>query len=230
MTTFLNFNGFMIGLDSLMIIYTLWILSFQNKHKFHYGIGLALFIWLAMLHVGLSTKSLFPENISGIVFLIIIFIAVGLVGSVLLLTPALRRIVLGLSQTQLLLIQGIRVFFGASFLMQASLGAMPLVFGVIDGWTHIAAGFFALIAACSVASGLNTVRQIWFANIFGLLDILIVASSLSLLILDEITPHGSMMYAVFLPAPLWLWAHLISIYQLLQTEKSANQEAAYYVN
>ncbi|VAW65021.1 hypothetical protein MNBD_GAMMA08-3110 [hydrothermal vent metagenome] len=219
MATLLNFNWFMIGLDTIMIIYTLWVLSLKNNNKFHYGIGLGLFIWLTVLHFGLSTKSLFPEDISGIFFLIIIFIAVGLVGALLLFTPPIRRIVLGLDQQQLLLIQGIRVFFGASFLTQASLGAMPLLFGVIDGWTHVAAGFFGLIAAYSVASGINAARRVWFANIFGLLDILIVASSLSLLILDDITPHGSMMYAVFLPAPLWLWAHLISIYKLVQSNK-----------
>ncbi len=219
MTTLLNFNWFMIGLDTIMIIYTLWVLSLKNNNKFHYGIGLGLFIWLTVLHFGLSTKSLFPEDISGIFFLMIIFAAVGLVGALLLLTPPIRRIVLGLDQQQLLLVQGIRVFFGASFLTQASLGAMPLLFGVIDGWTHVAAGFFGLVAAYSVASGINAARRVWFANIFGLLDILIVASSLSLLILDDITPHGSMMYAVFLPAPLWLWAHLISIYKLVQSNK-----------
>jgi len=177
-----------------------------------------------VLHFGLSTKSIFPENISGISFLMVIFAAVGVVGALLFLISPIRKIVTGLTQRQLLLIQGIRVFFGASFLMQASLGAMPLLFGIIDGWTHISAGFFGLIAAFSMASGLNPERRAWFANIFGLLDILIVASTLSFLILDDITPHGSMMYAVFLPAPLWLWAHLISIYKLVK-EKNDSSEA-----
>ena len=222
MMTLINFNWLMIGLDTIMIVYTLWVLSLKNNNKIYYGIGLGLFIWLVVLHFGLSTKSLFPEDISGIFFLIIIFTAVGVVGALLLLTPPIRKVVLSLDQQQLLLLQGIRVFFGASFLMQASLGAMPLVFGVIDGWTHIAAGFFGLIAAYSVAGGINATRRVWFANIFGLLDILIVASSLSLLILDDITPHGSMMYAVFLPAPLWLWAHLISMYKLVQFNKEGS--------
>jgi len=216
----INFNWFMIGLDSLMIIYTLWVISLQNQHKLHAGIALALFTWLGLLHLGLSSQSLFPTDISGIAFLSIIFLAVGLVGALLLLVPAVRTIVLALTQTQLLLLQGIRVFFGASFLMAASLGVMPLVFGIIDGWTHIAAGFFGLVAAFSMASGVQGHRRAWFANIFGLMDILIVASTLSLLILDEITPHGSMMYAVFLPAPLWLWAHIISIYKLIQHKKT----------
>lgn len=221
---YINFDWFMIGLDTLMIIYTLWIISFENNHKFNFGLGIGLFIWLIVLHFGLSTNSFFPEKISGITFLIIIFSAVGVVGALLFLVSPIRKIVMSLNQQQLLLIQGIRVFFGASFLMQASLGAMPLLFGIIDGWTHIAAGFFGLIAAFSMTSRLNAERRAWFANIFGLLDILIVASTLSLLILDDITPHGSMMYAVFLPAPLWLWAHLISIYKLVK-EKDDSYEA-----
>jgi hypothetical protein len=47
-----------------------------------------------------------------------------------------------------------------------------------------------------------------------------------LVILDDITPHGSMMYAVFLPAPLWLWFHLISMYKLLQDKPSQVGELA----
>jgi hypothetical protein len=210
----------MIGLDLLMSIYTLWVISLSNNNKFHTGIGVGLVAWLVLLHLGLSTKSLFSEDISGIVFLLIIFAAVGMVGVLLLAVPAVKAIVLGLSQQQLLLMQGIRMFFGAAFLMQASLGNMPLAFGIVDGWTHIAAGFFGLIAAFSMASHIDAIRRAWFANLFGLLDILIVASTLSLLILPDITPHGSMMYAVFLPAPLWLWFHLISIYKLLQEKPS----------
>lgn len=209
----------MVGLDLLMITYTLWVHSLSNKNKFHYGTGGGLIVWLTLLHLGLSTKSIFPEDISEILFLIIIFAAVGMVGLLLLAVPKVKKIVLGLNQQQLLLMQGIRVFFGASFLMQASLGNMPLMFGIVDGWTHIAAGFFGLIAAFSMESNTDAVRRAWFANLFGLLDILIVASTLSLVILQDITPHGSMMYAVFLPAPLWLWFHLISIWKLMQKEE-----------
>ncbi|HFD12056.1 MAG TPA: hypothetical protein ENJ32_06280 [Crenotrichaceae bacterium] len=219
-------SWFMIGLDMLMIVYTLWVISLSNNNRFHTGIGAGLFAWLILLHVGLSTKSLFPEDISGIVFLLIIFVAVGLIGVLLLTVPVLKTLLLGLSQQQLLLMQGIRVFFGASFLMQAGLGNMPLAFGIVDGWTHIAAGFFGLVAAFSMASHVDETRRAWFANLFGLLDILIVASTLSLLILPDITPHGSMMYAVFLPAPLWLWFHLISIHKLLQEQADQVGEIA----
>lgn len=211
---FISSPWFMIGLDMLMITYTLWILSLSNKNRFHLGLGAGLMVWLFLLHYGLSTQSIFPETISGGAFLAIIVTAVGAVGVLLLGVPSIRTVLLRLTQQQLLLLQGVRVFFGATFLMHASVGTMPLLFGVVDGWSHIAAGFFGLVAAYSFASNIDANRRAWFANLFGLTDILIVASTLSLLILQDITPHGVMMYAVFLPAPLWLWFHIISIYKL----------------
>jgi hypothetical protein len=131
----------MMRLDIMMIIYTLWVIYLSKPSKPMFGIGLALFAWLGLLHFGLSTKSIFPENISGIAFLSIILVAVGVVGALLFSIAPVRRLLLDLSQEQLLLLQGIRVFFGASFLTQASTGVLPAEFGIVDGWTHILAGF-----------------------------------------------------------------------------------------
>lgn len=219
----------MLVLDSLMIVYTLWALS-TLRHadrvataRTRWLAGAGMVLWLALLHVGLSSKSLFPETISGIAFLTIIFVAVGAVGALLFGVPGLRTLLLSLDQRQLLLLQGIRVFFGAGFLMQAATGDLPAVFGIVDGFTHIGAGFFGLIAAYSVSTGIDGARRAWFANVFGLADILIVASSLALLLLPAIGPHHSMMYAVFLPAPLWLWFHVMSIAKLLGYTAEAPQ-------
>lgn len=207
----------MIGLDILMIFYTLWVLSIGKTSVTTRGlIGVALLLWLAILSFGLISQRLFPADVSGMTFLIIIFVAVGAVGALLLLVAPVRRLLLSLEQRQLLLLQGIRVMFGATFMMQAATGALPLDFGILDGYTHIGAGFFGLIAAFSVAANIAGRRRAWFANIFGLADILIVASTLALILLPQIGPHHSMMYAVFLPAPLWLWFHLISIWKLLR--------------
>ncbi len=210
----------MIGLDIIMIIYSLWVLSLNkslgNKNLIIAGVMLG---WLGVLHVGLSNELIFPADISGVAFLAIIFAAVGVVGAILFLIKPVREVLLGLDQQQLMLFQGIRVFFGATFLMQASLGTLPLTFGILDGYTHIGAGFFGLVAAFAVAAAVNGTRRAWFANIFGLVDILVVASTLALVLLPLIGPHHSMMYAVFLPAPLWLWFHVVSIWKLIQ-EKS----------
>lgn len=216
----------MIGLDILMIIYTLWVISaFKPSGKAGVAICTVMVIWLGAMHLGLSSQSLFPKDISGVAFLMVILGGVGLVGALLLLIPPVRRLLLNLDQRQLLLLQGIRVFFGAAFLMQASLGTLPQAFGIVDGFTHIGAGFFGLIAAFSVAAGIEGNRRAWFANLFGLADILIVASSLALILLPEIGPHHSMMYAVFLPAPLWLWFHLVSIQKLVSQPNGIAQAA-----
>lgn len=217
--------GVAIFLDILMIVYTVWVVSLTSEqNKLSAGIGIGLLGWLGLLHLGLTTKNLFPEDISGLTFIFVIIIAVGAVGALLLYVPFIRCTVLALDQQQLLLLQGIRALFGANFLMQASLGGLPLAFGILDGWTHIAAGFFGLIAAFSWVSGTDGVRRAWFANIFGLADILVVASTLALVLLPTLTPHHPMMYAVFLPAPLWLWFHLISIWKLLGKDQAEVQQ------
>ena len=217
---------FMIGLNMVMVIYTLWVLSLgKSTARLRIVIGTAMVAWLALLHLGLSTKSIFPADISGVVFLMIIFLFVGVVGVALFVFTPVRRLLLDLDQKQLLLLQGIRVFFGATFLMQASLGVLPTEFGIVDGLTHIGAGFFGLIAAFSLAAGVEGARRAWFANMFGLMDILIVASSLALVLLPDIGPHHSMMYAVFLPAPLWLWFHIVSIWKLVRDRHTSPQEA-----
>lgn len=211
---------FAIFLDLMMIIYTLWVISLgDSKGKLSIGIGIGLLAWLGLLHFGLSTKSIFPADISGFAFLGIVFLAVGAVGVLLLLVSPIRQILLALNQKQLLLLQGIRVFFGANFLMQASLGGLPQTFGILDGWTHIAAGFLGLIAAFTLAAGADGIKRAWFANIFGVADILVVASTLSLILLPTLTPYHNMMYAVFLPAPLWLWFHLVSIWKLVRNDQ-----------
>jgi hypothetical protein len=210
----------MIALDLMMIIYSLWVVfafpSGATLAKKKLGIAIALLGWLLLLHIALSTKSLFPSDISSIGFFAAILGGVGVVGMLLLLIPPIRSLMLSLSQTQLLGLQGIRVFFGAGFLVQACLGTLPMTFGIIDGLTHISAGFLGLVAALSSSLNLDANRRVWFANAFGLADILIVASSLAFILLPQIGPHHSMMYAVFLPAPLWLWFHLISMYKLVR--------------
>lgn len=212
----IDYKIVMIFLDLLMIIYSLWIFNqFNQGNKLPIKrLFLALILWLVTLHLLISQKHLFAEDISGLMFYCLILLGVTLVGALLFLVSPLRSILMSLTQQQLLLLQGIRVFFGAGFLVMAATGELPLTFGIIDGLTHISAGFFGLIAAFSWAVSISAVRRAWFANLFGLADILIVATSLAFLLLPQIGPHHSMMYAVFLPAPLWLWFHVISIVKL----------------
>ena len=80
--SYLTTAPFAIFLDLTMIIYTLWVISLGDKNgRLSMGLSAGMLAWLGLLHFGLSTKSIFPENISSIAFLIIVFIAVGAVGA-----------------------------------------------------------------------------------------------------------------------------------------------------
>jgi hypothetical protein len=217
----------MIVLDGLMILFTLWVVALKAPlGRLGAGLGAALLGWLLALHLGLSAQALFPPGIGGSAFLAVIVGAVALVGAVLFGVAPVRALLWRLEPAQLMLLQGVRVFFGAGFLVQAATGELPAAFGVIDGLTHIAAGFFGLVAAHALATGVDGARRAMFANLFGLADILVVASSLALLLLPQIGPHHTMMYAVFLPAPLWLWFHLLAIAKLRRGQGRLSRAAA----
>lgn len=212
------------GLDVAAITYSLTIVRRAGvSSRRVLGTGLVLGGWLGFLAWAISTKSVLPADISGPAFFALVLAFVGATGAVLVLTPA-RKILAQLTQVDLQALQGIRVFFGASFLMQAALGTMPRTFGILDGFTHVGAGFLGLYAASVLAREPRATWAAWVSNVFGTVDILVVASSLSLVILPELTPHHSMMYAVFLPAPLWLWFHVVSTFRLMQASTSAGAE------
>lgn len=205
----------MLAMDAIAIGYTLWIMRRGSEHGGAPVTWMVLALgWMALLHAGLSTQALFPAEIPGWAFLGLVFAFVGAVGVLLFATSA-RRTLFSLTQPDLLQLQGIRVYFGAGFLAMAAVGALPSTFGILDGFTHVTAGFLGLLASQRVAAG-GGAMWIWLANVFGLLDILVVASTISLVLLSAITPHHPMMYAVFLPAPLWLWFHVVSLTKVLR--------------
>lgn len=204
----------MVGLNGLMIVYSLWVIyRDRNLDKQGMTLGIVLFAWLVILFGVFSTESVFPKEISGLAFYVVILAGVAVVGG-LFAIPPLRALILNLDQRQLLLLQGVRVYFGAVFLIQGGLGILPSFFGTVDGISHITAGFLGLIAAYAWSNG-NHRGWAWTANAFGLADILVVATSLAFVLLQEIGPHHPMMYAVFLAAPIWLWLHVVSIGKLL---------------
>lgn len=212
-----NAVSLMILLNLLAVGFTAWVLrrGGANTKVVLWG-GAVLLAWLAILHVILSNRALVPTDVSGVTFLLIIFAGVGVFGAGIFLSP-MRKELLSLDQHTLALAQGIRVFFGAGFLLHAAIGLLPLGFGIIDGFTHVSAGFLGLIASALIARNPQKVGPVLFANAFGLIDILIVASSIALILLPEMTPHHPMMYAVFLPAPIWLWFHVVSFLNLVRS-------------
>ena len=214
----------MILLDIAAIAFTAWVVyRGGGSLKVIAGASSALLAWLAILHGIISTRSVFPPDITGPIFLAVIFTVVGLFGAAIFITPV-GRTLMSLDHQTLLLAQGIRIYFGAGFLLQAGIGLLPFGFGIIDGFTHVSAGFLALIAAVLLGHSAKKPSLVVLANTFGLMDILIVASSIALILLPEMTPYHPMMYAVFLPAPIWLWFHLLSFAKMFHRPQSHQPE------
>ncbi|MGK7943626.1 MAG: hypothetical protein AB4058_04075 [Microcystaceae cyanobacterium] len=193
------------------------------KPKFRFSLGVIFGVWLILLHFLISGQKLFPANINSIAFLAAIVLGVAIVGVGCFATP-LRSYLLAIPQEYILLIQGLRVFFGAGFLVEASLGVMPVYFGIADGATHILAAFFALKAGLLFAKHGNNQGEIWFANIFGLVDILLVASGLAFFLLSQVGPHHNVMYAALFAAPIFINLHLVSMLKLLKTNQESYPE------
>tara|TARA_R110001592_G_scaffold90460_2_gene265933 strand:+ start:2118 stop:2789 length:672 start_codon:yes stop_codon:yes gene_type:complete len=185
------------------------------------GLLTLITLWLFGVHMYVSQKLILPEDVSSLGFMAFLVVGVGAVSGLLFLTP-IRDKVLSIRQEYLMLIQGLRVFFGMGFLIQGALGIMPLYFGITDGFFHITSAFLALKAGLLLNvkdSGCSGKKGLWTANIFGLSDIAIVVYGLSFYLLKDVGPHHGVMYAALFAAPIFINAHFVSIYKLLTDKK-----------
>lgn len=210
-------HAWMLGLDLVAVVVTARIFLRDGAPPAGVAFGVAGALgWLWALHLALTTRAPFPAP--GLPFMALILAAVGGVGVVLALPPV-RRVLAQLADASLLDLQSVRLLFGATFAIQGLTGALPTAFGLLDGATHLTAGALAVGAAAaarrSPGSPSATTRA-WAANLFGLADILVVATTLAFLLLPQITAHHPMMLAVFLPAPFWLWWHVLSLARLVR--------------
>lgn len=116
------------------------------------------------------------------------------------------------------------MFFGAGFLIEGVLGQMPQGFSIVDGFFHITSAFLALKSGLLWAQRKNNKGEIWFANIFGLTDIVIVALGIPFSLLASVGPNHNMMYAAFFATPLFVLFHIFSLAKLMglvgQTEQA----------
>ncbi len=203
----------MIGLDLVALGWSLAIARRAGASRRGVSaVALGLGGWLVLVDQ-VMTRGLIPAQLEPTTFLTGVAVVVMMVGA-LFLVPPVRASVARLSQVDLLRLQGVRVAFGATFFVQAMVGELPQTFGLIDGATHAVAGGLGLVAAAVVARAPNARGLAWLANLFGLLDIVVVLGSLSFVLLPEISSRHPMMYAVVGPAPFWAWWHLLSIAKL----------------
>ena len=211
-------TGYVITLNLVLAGFILEVLKRSGAGKsLRVGVATVFATWMLLLGWGIGGHHFFPDNISGTAFFVIIITVVAVVAAIMLFFPPIKRVLANTPQELLLLTQGLRVFFGAGFLIQAALGLLPLQFGISDGMTHVIAAFLALKAGLLFTKGGQNRFELWFANLFGLLDIVVVALGISFVLLDVMTPYHNMMYVVFFAAPLFMGLHLVSIVKLVQT-------------
>lgn len=208
----------MLFLDVFVVLTTLWLFWRRGAAGSGVAVGAAAsFGWLTALH-WLSTSGVVPAQVGAVVFLGAVVVAVAVVGALLGGVRVVREAVQRLSDADLLMLQGPRVLFGATFFLQGLTGGLPRTFGLIDGATHLLAGALGLAAAASLRRDATSRALPWAANLFGLVDIVVVLSSLSVVLLPDITTHHPMMYAVFLPAAFWACWHAVSLHRLTRVQ------------
>ena len=176
-----------------------------------FGGSILLFHWV------FGGQNLFSPDIPGGSFYLIIL--GGALAVVAIYYTAVREEFFNLSQEHLQMAQGIRVFVGGGFLMEGVLDVIPGWFSILDGYFHIASGSLALVAAIMFLKNSTIKNQLlWLANIVGLIDILVIVTSICFLVWPALGPHHNMMYVVFVAGPLFLWIHYVSIAKLLATK------------
>lgn len=204
-----------IAVDLIFAAITVWLLkSGKAATTTQLIFGLGSLFWIGFLGWLFEGKRIFPADISGAAFYAVILAAVAMVFA--LFWTTLRGVFANLSQEQIQLAQGFRVFVGAGFLMEGSLSVIPSWFGIMDGYLHVTSGFLALMAAIALLKNSPSKNSLlWLANIVGVADVLIIASGICFAVWSDLGPFHNMMYIVFYVAPILLWLHFVSILKLL---------------
>ena len=175
--------------------------------------------WLLATLLLFGNNTVLPNNISSFALFSIILVGVGVSGLVL---SPLFKALLALPQEFLLLPQAFRMFFGAGFIIEAVFDIIPAGYGAVDGILHIATAFLATTLAIYVARGAKVTKSLVLVNLFGLLDIVVVAAGIAFFILGDIGIEHNVFYAVFFAAPIFIWLHLISLYKVYKDNKKVS--------
>ncbi len=219
-TSYLATTYWVIGVNILFLIATLWLLKIgiattTTKIVF----GLASFVWILFIHIVFSKRLLIPIDISGIAFYILTLSSATLVLTFFYFSP-LKKVFDNISQENIQIVQGLRVFVASGFLMEGVLQVIPAWFSIMDGFLHVSSGFIALLASIAVVKNQPSKNQLlWLANIVGVLDIVIIVTSISLVVWKDLGAFHNMQYVVFYTGVLLLWFHFVSISKLLKSNK-----------
>lgn len=204
-------------INLLFSIVTLWLFKLgKASNRMLIAVGLLFAGSIAFFHWGFGGQQFLSEDLSGGRFYLIILGAASAIFALLFFSAS--DIFNRLSQVHLQLAQGLRVFVGAGFLLEGVLLVIPGWFSIMDGFFHITSGFLALIAALAfIQQSVHSRTLLWLANLVGLLDILVIITSICFLVWEDLGPHHNMNYVIFGVGPILLWLHFNSIKKLVQS-------------
>lgn len=202
---------FILTMDVLLVLVMLWILRNNGAPvPVLATTGAGAGLWLGFLLWGIGGEHFFSDQMNAWAFYAVVLAGIGGVMTVVFTTPLAALLSKG-GQEMLLLPQGLRAFFGAGFLVEGLLGLLPANFALVDGITHITAAVLALMTALLLSRHAVGAGSVWLTNLFGLLDLVVVATGIAFALLPEIGLHHNMMYALFFAAPIFVTLHVLAL-------------------
>ena len=219
-SNYLATTYWVIGVNISFLFATLWLLKIgRASQTTKWVFGLISFAWIIFIHAVFSNKTLIPIDISGGAMYAFTLSSAALVLAVFYFSP-IKKVFDNIPQEYIQIVQGLRVFVACGFLMEGVLHVIPTWFSIMDGFFHVTTGFLSLLAAFAVAKNNKSQNKLlWMANIVGLLDIVIILTSMCFLVWKDLGAFHNMQYVVFYAAVLLLWFHFVSISKLLKTIK-----------
>lgn len=209
---------YIIVMNLMLALTVLKLLKFAKDSEYKPQLGAAIFgVWLVVETMILTLYDWLPQSSLGLFALVLV--GVTLAGVIM---SPLFKTLLALPQEFLLLPQAFRMFFGAGFIIEAVYSIMPATYGVVDGVLHITTAFLSVTLAIYIAHGFKANRSLLLVNLFGLLDIVMVAGGIAFFIYEDIGSTHNVFYAVFYAAPIFIWLHVLSLYKLYKERRVDN--------
>lgn len=217
-TNYLATTYWVIGVNITFLLATFWLLKTgkaSQTTKWIFTIG--SIAWMFFIHYAFSNKAIIPISISGGAFYALTLTSATFVLVLFYFSP-LKKIFDAIPQENIQIAQGFRVFVASGFLMEGVLNVIPGWFSIMDGFLHVTSGFLALIAAIAVVQNKRSKNGLlWIANLVGVLDIVIIVTSINFIVWKELGAFHNMQYVVFYTGVLLLWFHFVSISKLMKS-------------
>ena len=149
-----------IGVNIVFLIAALWLLKTGGATQItKWVFGLVSVIWILFIHVVFSNQLIIPIDISGGAFYTLTLSSATVVLILFYFSP-IKKVFDNVSQENIQLVQGLRVFVASGFLMEGVLNIIPAWFSIMDGFLHVTSGFLALIASIAVVKNQCSKNQL----------------------------------------------------------------------